>query len=89
MQDVMFKCWAKAQIAKQQAKQNIKSFFSEEKGGADTLIIAIIIIVIVIAIAVLFREQIYNWVSKLFTDANESFAGVVGDPKNKPNVEEF
>lgn len=69
MQDVMFKCWAKAQIAKQQAKQNIKSFFSEET-GAEGLIIAIVLIVIAVAIAVVFRDQISNWVNDLFTAAD-------------------
>jgi len=70
MQDVMFKCWAKAQIAKQQAKQNIKNFFSEEKGGADSLIIAIILIVVVVAIAIVFREDLGKMVSNLFQRAN-------------------
>lgn len=82
MQDVMFKCWAKAQIAKQQAKQGIKSFFSEEAGGADSLIIAIVLIVIVVAIAVVFREQIANWVTALFKSANEDVGGVMNDGGN-------
>lgn len=78
MQDVMFKCWAKAQIAKQQAKQNIKSFFSEEN-GAEGLIVAIILIVIVIAIAVVFREQIFGWVEKLFKAGDDDFNSVDWD----------
>lgn len=69
MQDVMFKCWAKAQIAKQQAKQNIKNFFSEEKGGADTLIIAVVIIVIVIAAGIIFRDELGGWLETLFGKA--------------------
>ena len=71
MQDLAFKCWAKAQIAKQQVKEGVKNFFSEEKGGADTLVIAIILIVVVVAVAIIFREQIYNWVTELFNMANE------------------
>lgn len=73
MQDVMFKCWAKAQIAKQQAKQNIKSFFSGENGGADSLVIAIVLIVIVIAVGAIFREQIKSFVENLFGAAESKF----------------
>lgn len=80
MQDVMFKCWAKAQIAKQQAKQGIKSFFSEEAGGADSLIIAIIIIVIVVAIAIVFRDQLSNWVNALFGAGSEVVKGATEAP---------
>lgn len=80
MQDVMFKCWAKAQIAKQQAKQNIKSFFSEET-GAEGLIVAIVLIVIAVAVAVIFRDQISSWVSKLFAAGNASLESATEAPK--------
>lgn len=72
MQNLAFKCWTRAQIAKQQAKESIKDFFSEEKGGADSLIIAIVLIVIVVAIAIIFRDQISNWVNSLFNSANDT-----------------
>ncbi|MGN0656024.1 MAG: hypothetical protein ACI4KR_04465 [Ruminiclostridium sp.] len=66
MKEFTFKCWMKAQMAKQDIKNGFKSLVSEEKGGADSLIIAIIIIVIVVAIGIIFRDQIGAWVSTLF-----------------------
>lgn len=80
MQDVMFKCWVKAQVAKQQAKQGIRNLFTEETGGADSLIIAIIIIVIVVAIAIVFRDQLSNWVNALFGAGNDVVKGVTQAP---------
>lgn len=66
MKDLTFKCWAKAQYAKQRLKMGAKSFLEDENGGADSIIIAIVIIVIVLAIAFIFRDQIGQWVSALF-----------------------
>lgn len=76
MKELTFKCWAKAQIAKQQIKENVKDLFSEEKGGADSLIIAIVLIVIVVAIAVIFKDQIGAWVNSLFGEANAELSNV-------------
>ncbi len=76
MQDLAFKCWAKAQIAKQQVKEGVKSFFSEEKGGADTIIIAVILIVVVLAVAVIFRKQIFKWFDDLMAAGQESMADI-------------
>lgn len=77
MQDLAFKCWAKAQIAKQQLKDGVRDFFTEECGGADSLIIAIVLIVIVVAIAVIFKDQIASWVQDLFNAANEDIDGTI------------
>lgn len=77
----MFKCWVKTQVAKQQAKQGVKDFFSEEKGGADSLIIAIVIIVVVVALGVVFREQLSNWVSDLFKAGEDQMNSATEAPK--------
>lgn len=74
MQDLAFKCWAKAQIAKQQVKEGIKNFFSEENGGADTLIIAIILIVVVVAVAIIFKDKIFEWVNNLISSGDEQLS---------------
>ena len=74
MQDLAFKFWAKAQIAKQQAKESVKNFFSEEKGGADTLIIAIILIVVVVAVAIIFKDKIFEWVNNLISSGDEQLS---------------
>lgn len=71
MQDVMFNCWVKAQVAKQQAKQGIKNFFTEEAGGADSLIIAIIIIVVVVALGIIFRDQLTKWINTLIGKSDD------------------
>jgi len=43
----------------------LKNFFKEDEGGADQLIIAAILVVVGIGIAVLFGDQIYNYVTDL------------------------
>ena len=72
MKEFTFKCWMKAQMAKQGIKNKLNSLMSEEEGGADSLIIAIIIIIILIALAVIFREQLGAMIGKLFGKANDS-----------------
>lgn len=84
MQDLAFKCWVKAQVAKQQVKEGVKNFFSEENGGADTIIIAVILIVVVIAVAVVFREQIFGFFEKLMGAAKEDIDNT--DWEGNPNV---
>ncbi len=67
MQKIMFNAWVKAQMA----KQNAKEYFASEKGGADTVIIAVVIIVAVLAIGFVFRDAIIGWFNQLMGDANE------------------
>lgn len=79
MNELMFKAWAKAQCAKQQAKKKASALwktFLEEDGGPEAIIIAVIMIIIVVALAVIFREQIGAWVNKLFNSANDEITSV-------------
>lgn len=85
MQDLAFKCWVKAQVAKQQVKEGVKNFFSEENGGADTIIIAVILIVIVLAVAVVFRETIFGWFTDLLK-AGDGDMGTLGDGSKPEGV---
>ncbi len=69
MKKAMFNVWAKSQIAKQTVKDKsaaVRNAFLEEDGGPEAIIIAIIMIIIVVALAIVFREQIGNWVNDLF-----------------------
>ncbi len=77
MNELMLKAWAKAQYAKQCAKEkaaSLKSSFFEEDGGAEGIIIAIIMIIIVVALAIVFREQIGAWVNALFKSGTEEIS---------------
>ena len=71
MKEFTFKCWMKAQMAKQDIKNGFKNLVSEENGGADSLIIAIIIIVIVVAVAVIFKDAIWGWIQTLIGNGTE------------------
>lgn len=74
MNKLMFNAWVKAQTVKQNAKAKaaaMKEAFLSEDGGAESIIIAIILIVIVVAVAIVFREQIGNWVNDLFTAGDD------------------
>lgn len=69
MEKVMFKVWAKAQVAKQSAKNKLasaKRAFFEEDGEGAGIIVAIILIIIAVALAIIFRDWISSFVAGLF-----------------------
>lgn len=90
MKEFTFKCWAKAQVARQQAKLKLEEmaadFRSEERGGADSIVIAIVIIVIVLALAIVFRTQIANWVNALFGKGSQDLNSAIKGNNNNITV---
>ncbi len=72
MQNLMFNAWVKAQMA----KQSIKDRLASEKGGADSVIIAVVIIIAVLAIGILFKDTIMGWFGSLTSKANDQISGI-------------
>lgn len=82
MDKFLFAAWVKAQCAKQAAKNKLSSAkraFCEEDGDGAGIIVAIILIIIAVALAIIFRDWIGNFVTKLFGQVDEetSFAPTV------------
>ena len=67
MQNLMFNAWVKAQMA----KQSVKAHFASEKGGADSVIIAVVILVAVLAIGFVFKDTIIGWFNDLIGAGEE------------------
>lgn len=77
MEKAIFTAWAKAQYAKQAAKDamsaklaSAKRAFCEEDGGSEGIIIAIILIIIAVSLAIIFRNEIGTFVNKLFNQVD-------------------
>lgn len=69
MEKFIFAAWAKAQCAKQTAKEKLMAAgraFCEEDGEGAGIIVAIILIIIAVALAIIFRDWIGTFVSNLF-----------------------
>lgn len=89
MNKLMFNAWVKAQTVKQNAKAKaaaMKEAFLSEDGGAESIIIAIILIVIVVAVAIVFREQIGNWVNDLFKAGEDQISSAADGSTNASAV---
>lgn len=56
---------------------SLKQFFKEED-GAVTIIEILILLAIIVAIALIFREQLMNWVTKMINDIFGTDLGVSG-----------
>lgn len=88
MEKQMFKLWAKAQCAKQAAKDKLgaayRTFCEEDGDGGAGIIVAIILIIIVVALAIIFRDWIAGFVNKLFgqVDSDAEFNSM-----NVPNAQ--
>ena len=74
MNKIMFNAWVKAQMA----KQSVKDYMKSEKGGADTIIIAVMIILVVVALAVIFRKQITGWFNDIMGKTSEEMSDFMG-----------
>ena len=80
VKDLELKLWIKSQQIKFAVKEKAESFkksLSEEDGGTESIIIAIVLIIIVVALAIVFREQIGNWVQSLFNSANSDIGDII------------
>ncbi len=84
MKELAFKCWVKAQMAKQNIKEGITTLKSEETGGADGIVIAVIILIIVIALAAIFHDAIFSFVGDLM----DQWTGKSGGWGEKDNLDE-
>lgn len=74
MDKALFKMWAKAQTAKQAAKERAMAAMRslrEEDGGSEGIIVAIVLIIIVVALCIIFRDWIGEFISKLFGQVDE------------------
>lgn len=56
---------------------SLKQFFKEED-GAVTIIEILILLAIIVAIALIFREQLMGWVTKMINDIFGTDLGVSG-----------
>lgn len=82
MRNLTFKAWAQAQCLKQAAKSKLNEFFRSEQGDAGPIIIGVIVIVIAVALAVIFREQLKDWLDTLFAAADEGIGQVTAPYSN-------
>lgn len=60
---------------KERFTQKLSAIFREERGDSNIIAI-ILIIIIVIALAIIFRDQLFGIVDKLFGKINTSIDGV-------------
>lgn len=84
MNDITFKVWVKAQLLKTSTKEKLfsmKNTFLEEDGdgGANGLVIGIIMLVIVLGLVLIFREQLWKWITSLFNAADDQIDQIVNN----------